>query len=62
MSILRESYLNHVTVNEVLNMVNSMPEDTDFEYVVKGGKIYYECCNIRSESNDSGLHDSVQGF
>lgn len=62
MPILRESYLNHVTVNEVLNMVNSMPEDTDFEYVVKGGKIYYECNNIRGESNDSGLHDSVQGF
>ena len=60
--MLRESYLNHVTVNEVLNMVNSMPEYTDFEYVVKGGKIYYECNNIRSESNDSGLHDSVQGF
>lgn len=59
MPILRESYLNHATVDEVLTLVNSMPESTDFEYVVKGGKVYYECYNIRCESNDAGLHDSV---
>lgn len=58
----RKSYLNNATVEEVMNLINSMPKNTDFEYVVKGGKIYYECNNIRSESNDSGLHDSVQGF
>lgn len=60
--MLRESYLNHATVNEVLNLVNSKPDDTDFEYVVKGGKIYYECNHIRSQGNDTGLSDCVQGL
>ena len=57
--MLRESYLNHATVNEVLKLVDSKPEDTDFGYIVKGGKIYFEYGNIRSESNDTGLPDRV---
>ena len=55
----RESYLNRATVEEVINMINHMPENTDFEYVVKGGKIYYECYSVRGESDDAGLSDNL---
>ena len=60
--MLRESYLNHATVNDVLKLVDSKPEDTDFGYIVKGGKIYFEYDNIRSESNDTGLPNRMQGL
>lgn len=59
MPVLRESYMNHATVEEMLSMMNSLPESTDFEYVVKGGKIYYECYSVRGESNDAGLSDNL---
>ena len=55
----RKSYLNHATVNEVLNLIESMPDSTDFEYLVKGGIIYYECDCVRSESDDAGLSDNM---
>lgn len=55
----RKSYLNNATVEEVMNLINSMPENIDFEYVVKGGVIYYECYSVRSESDDAGLSDNM---
>lgn len=59
MPVLRESYMNHATVEELMNMIDSAPEGADFEYVVKGGKIYYECYSVRSESDDAGLPDHL---
>ena len=55
----RQSYLNHATVEEVLNLIDSVPEDTDFNYVVKGGIIYHECYSVRGESDDAGLSDNL---
>lgn len=55
----RKSYLNNATVEEVLNLIDSVPEDTDFTYVVKGGVIYHECYSIRGESDDAGLSDNL---
>ena len=60
MPVLRESYMNHATVEEMLNMMDSVPEATDFEYIVKGGKIYYECNYIRRESDRARLHNYMQ--